>query len=57
MPAAEETGPLPAGALERLMDWLGCNLSRFDAVLVSDYAKGMVSESTMQTLLSVVANA
>lgn len=46
----EETGPLPTGALERLMDWLGCNLSRFDAVLVSDYAKGMVSESTMQTL-------
>lgn len=46
----EESGPLPSDALHQVVDWLGRNLSRFDAVLVSDYAKGMVGESTMQAL-------
>ena len=46
----EECGPLPSDALHQVVDWLDQNLARFDAVLVSDYAKGMVGESTMQAL-------
>ena len=46
----EESGPLPSEALHQVVEWLDQNLARFDAVLVSDYAKGMVGESTMQAL-------
>ena len=46
----EESGPPPAECLHQLADYLGHNLHRFDAVMVSDYAKGIVNETTMQAL-------
>ena len=46
----EERGTPPSPSLQQLIDFLEHNLHRFDAVMVSDYAKGMVNESTMQTL-------
>lgn len=46
----EETGPPPPADLERLLSFLHDNLHRFDAVMVSDYAKGMVNEVIMQVL-------
>ena len=46
----EETGTPPSDSLQQLVDYLEHNLHRFDAVMVSDYAKGIVNETTMQTL-------
>ena len=46
----EETGPPPASALDRMLACLENDIARFDAVLVSDYAKGVVGESAMQAL-------
>ncbi len=46
----EETGPPPPAALHQLIAYLQDNLHRFDAVMVSDYAKGVVNESSMQAL-------
>ena len=46
----EETGTPPSDSLQQLVDYLEHNLHRFDAVMVSDYGKGIVNETTMQTL-------
>lgn len=46
----EETGSPPDDALQQLVNFLEHNLQRFDAVMVSDYAKGIVNETTMQAL-------
>ena len=46
----EETGTPPPDSLRQMVDYLERNLERFDAVMVSDYAKGIVNETTMQTL-------
>ena len=51
----EETGEPPADSLQQLVDYLEHNLHRFDAVMVSDYAKGMINETTMQTLRHALA--
>ena len=46
----EETGPPPDDALGPMLAYLENDIARFDAVLVSDYAKGVVGERTMQAL-------
>ena len=46
----EEAGPLAHPSQNLLDDFLKKNIDRFEAVVVSDYAKGIVNETTMQTL-------
>lgn len=46
----EKTGPPSTPTLQRLLAYLEKNLAQFDAVLVSDYAKGVVCGPLMQRL-------
>ena len=46
----EEGEPPDAEALAQLTAFFDAGLHRFDAVMVSDYAKGVVNETTMQAL-------
>jgi D-beta-D-heptose 7-phosphate kinase/D-beta-D-heptose 1-phosphate adenosyltransferase len=51
----EETG-VPAGeTLNRLLAYLEAHLSHFDAVIVSDYAKGVINEELMARLHQLLA--
>lgn len=43
----EQTGQPSRGSLEGLLRYIEANLHSFDAVMVSDYAKGVVSEQLM----------
>ncbi|MGX9728745.1 MAG: D-glycero-beta-D-manno-heptose-7-phosphate kinase [Candidatus Electronema sp. VV] len=51
----EKAGPPSAATLQRLLDYLEKNLAQFDAVLVSDYAKGVVCGPLMQRLNELLA--
>ena len=51
----EESGPPDAEALAQLIAFLDAGLHRFDAVMVSDYAKGVVNETAMQALRRALA--
>jgi len=39
--------PLPAGVQQRIENYLDANIDSFDAVVISDYAKGLISEELM----------
>jgi D-beta-D-heptose 7-phosphate kinase/D-beta-D-heptose 1-phosphate adenosyltransferase len=47
----EETGPLPAELAQGLRQWLQAHLHEYDGVIVSDYAKGVVNDALLDTLL------
>lgn len=51
----EESGPPDAEALAQLTAFFDAGLHRFDAVMVSDYAKGVVSGAAMQALRRALA--
>ncbi len=52
----EETGVPSRQTLGRLLDYLEEHLADFDAVIVSDYAKGMINEDLMIRLHSLMAD-
>jgi len=43
----EKSGSPSRQTLDRMLDYLAANLSDFDAVIVSDYSKGVVNEQVM----------
>jgi D-beta-D-heptose 7-phosphate kinase/D-beta-D-heptose 1-phosphate adenosyltransferase len=47
----EKTGPLPDGVREELFAYLDKNLASFQAVIVSDYHKGMISAELMALIM------
>ena len=51
----EETGPPSRGPLARMIAYLEQHLHEFDAVIVSDYAKGVVNEQLMIRLHRLLA--
>lgn len=51
----EKIGPPSEQTLKGLLTYLETNLSAFDAVLISDYAKGVVCEPLMQRLHQLLA--
>ena len=51
----EKAGPPSAATLQRLLAYLENNLAQFDAVLVSDYAKGVVCGPLMRRLNELLA--
>lgn len=51
----EKKGPLPPPIRQRIEKFLEENLDRFDAVVISDYAKGLVSEKLMDFLRRLLA--
>jgi D-glycero-beta-D-manno-heptose-7-phosphate kinase len=51
----EKSGPPSAQTLHGLLAYLERNLAQFDAVLVSDYAKGVVCEPLMRRLHELLA--
>jgi len=53
----EESGPPAPDTLGRMMDYLQEHLGDFDAVIVSDYAKGVVNEELMIRLHRLLAAA
>ena len=46
----EKSGSPSRQTLDRMLDYLAANLSGFDAVIVSDYSKGVVNEQLMTRL-------
>ena len=52
----EKTGPPDRAALEGLLAFLEERLPDFDAVIVSDYAKGMINEELMTRLHTLMAD-
>ncbi len=46
----EQTGTPSAGTMEKMLNYLADNLTGFDAVIVSDYSKGVVNEQLMISL-------
>jgi len=51
----EETGPPSEKTLDQLLSYLETHLADFDAVIVSDYAKGVVNEQLMIRLHQLLA--
>ena len=51
----EETGPPDRAALQGLLSFLQHRLAEYDAVIVSDYAKGMINEDFMTGLNRMLA--
>ncbi|RUM35373.1 MAG: D-glycero-beta-D-manno-heptose-7-phosphate kinase [Desulfobulbus sp.] len=51
----EETGPPSAKTLSRMRDYLTESLAEFDAVVVSDYAKGVINSDLMTHLHKLLA--
>ena len=47
----EKSGPLPTEVLEKIFDYLDKNLASFQAVIVSDYHKGMISAELMALMM------
>jgi D-beta-D-heptose 7-phosphate kinase/D-beta-D-heptose 1-phosphate adenosyltransferase len=52
----EETGPPDRATLDGLLAFLENRLPDFDAVIVSDYAKGMINEELMTSLNRMLAD-
>ena len=48
----EKSGPLPGEVRERIFDYLDKHLASFQAVVISDYSKGMISAELMALLKS-----
>ncbi len=46
----EVNQPVPEGAVERILAHIDAQIENFDAVIVSDYAKGLITESFMTRL-------
>ena len=49
----ESRAPLQKPSLERILAYIGENLTRLDGIIVSDYAKGMISADFMDGLRSL----
>lgn len=52
---SEKTGPLPEDFIEGLLDRLSERLDEFDAILVSDYDKGLLTDRICQRIIERVA--
>lgn len=50
----ETVGPPSKGSLQALLLFLTNNVQRFDAIIVSDYAKGVVSDQLMTPLRAIL---
>jgi D-beta-D-heptose 7-phosphate kinase/D-beta-D-heptose 1-phosphate adenosyltransferase len=48
----EKTGALPPAELDQLLDFLAKNLTSFQAVIISDYNKGIISDQLMAALMT-----
>lgn len=46
----EVNQPVPVEAVEKILAYIDANIDNFDAVIISDYAKGMITESFMEQL-------
>ncbi len=51
----EQVAPLPEGAMRQLLDFVGQRLTTFDAVIISDYDKGMISPQFMDEFRKLLA--
>ncbi len=51
----EDSGEVPAEAVEKILAHIDANIDNFDAVIVSDYAKGLITESFMARLQDCLA--
>jgi D-glycero-beta-D-manno-heptose-7-phosphate kinase len=51
----ERRGELPAACMEEIQCFLAENLHSFDAVIISDYAKGMINTRLMEELRRLLA--
>lgn len=52
----ELCGPLREESVERVLSYIGANLQSIDAMIVSDYAKGMVTQAFMDAIRSLTAS-
>jgi D-beta-D-heptose 7-phosphate kinase/D-beta-D-heptose 1-phosphate adenosyltransferase len=50
----EKSGPLPPEVLAEIFDYLNIHLASFQAVIVSDYHKGMISAELMALLMKKI---
>jgi rfaE bifunctional protein kinase chain/domain len=53
----EDRSPLAPGLQERIADWFRDHLNSMDAVVVSDYAKGLVSPGLLKRILPMARSA
>ena len=53
----EDTSPLPAALQRKIVAWFRTHLEEVDAVIVSDYAKGLVSPALLRKLLPMAGAA
>jgi len=51
----EVNQPVPVEAVEKILAYIDANIDNFDAVIISDYAKGMITESFMEQLRDCLA--
>ena len=51
----EVNQPVPAEAVEQILAHINANIENFDAVIISDYAKGLITESFMERLRGCLA--
>jgi len=51
----EKSGPLPAATLDALCSFIEANISSFDAVVISDYSKGVVCARLMDHVRRLVS--
>jgi len=51
----EVNQPVPAEAVERILAHIDAHIDEFDAVIISDYAKGLITESFMKSLRDCLA--
>jgi D-beta-D-heptose 7-phosphate kinase / D-beta-D-heptose 1-phosphate adenosyltransferase len=49
----ENTDPISGAIQDRIIDYLGKNVSKFDAVIVSDYQKGVLTDAVLHRVLSL----
>ncbi len=49
----EDRSPLAPALQDRIVEWFGSHLDAMDAVIVSDYAKGLISPSLLRRVLPV----
>ena len=49
----ENTDPISSALQDRIIDYLGKNVSRFDAIVVSDYQKGVLTDAVLSKGLSL----
>lgn len=49
----ENTDPIPIRIKERILDFFGKNKHNFDALIVSDYGKGLISKELFEALVDI----